>query len=459
MKDLIVIGGGPGGYVAAIRAAQLGMSVCLVEKDSLGGTCLNRGCIPTKAYFQNAAVLRTLARLGDYSVEGGEFSFDLAKARERKNKIVGNLAAGVQQLLKANHVQVISGEATLKDAGTVVVGDEEIHGQKVLIATGSIPSIPPIPGAELPGVLTSDEMLDLDTPPRSLAIIGGGVIGMEFACIFRSFGCEVTVLEFQPSILGNVDQEILKRMGLYLRKQKITLHTGTAVQEISHQGDSWLVTATGKKGELKIKADLVLVSTGRKPCTSGLDLDALGINCSDNGLIKVDDNYETSLPGVYAIGDVVGKMMLAHVASEEGIAAVERMNGLSSNVDYEAVPSCIFTFPEISTVGLSEAEATSRGLDVKVGKFPFAANGKAMAMGETDGLVKVVADGDDVIRGIHILGPHASDLIQEAAVIVRNKMKLTDVINTIPPPPTLGEALHEAVMDAAGRAIHLASRH
>lgn len=454
MKDLVVIGGGPGGYAAAIRAAQLGMKVCLVEKDSLGGTCLNRGCIPTKAYYQNAAVLHTLARLGDYNVRGGGFSFDLAGARARKSRIVGNLVSGVRRLLQANQVEVVRGEASFKDSGTVAVGGEDIRARRVLIATGSLPSLPPVPGIASPGVVTSDEMLDLDLPPRRLAIIGGGVIGMEFACIFRAFGSEVTVFEFQPGILGNVDQEIVKRMGVYLKKQKITVHTGTAVQEIERKGDSCLVKAAGKGGDLQVDADLVLVATGRRPCTCGLSLDILGISC-EKGFIKVNAGYETSVPGVFAIGDVVGRMMLAHVASEEGIVAVERMNGLSGSVDYEAVPSCIFTFPEIATVGLSEAEAASRGIEVRVGKFPFAANGKALAIGEIDGFVKVVADGDGVIRGVHIIGPHASDLIQEAALIVGKRMTLADVIGTIHPHPTLGEALHEAVMDAAGRAIHL----
>jgi dihydrolipoamide dehydrogenase len=454
MKDLVVIGGGPGGYVAAIRATQLGMSVSLVEKDSVGGTCLNRGCIPTKSYYQNASVLRTLARLGDFNVKAGEVSFDMAGARERKNKIVSGLASGIGDLLRSHKVEMISGEAAIASPGRVLVSGEEIEAKRVLIAAGSCPARLAIPGSDLPGVITSDEILDLDAPPRCLAIIGGGVIGLELACIFKAFGSQVTVFEFSPDIIGMLDREIIRRMGIYLKKQGITVNTGATVQRIELGDDGLTVTAQGKRGEICCSADAVLVAVGRRSLTDGLDLESLGI-AHNKGFITVDDNYETSVPGIFAIGDVVGKQMLAHVASEEGIVAVERMCGLAASVDYDAIPSCIFTFPEIATVGLSQEEAQARGLKVKVGKFQFAANGKAMAMGETDGFVKVVAASDGTILGIHIIGPHASDLIQEASLIVKERMKLRNVIETVHPHPTLGEALHEAIMDADGRAIHL----
>jgi dihydrolipoamide dehydrogenase len=457
MKDLVVIGGGPGGYVAAIRASQLGMNVLLVEKDALGGTCLNRGCIPTKAYYQNASVLRTLARLRDFNAAAENITFDMAGAHNRKNQIVSGLVSGIEKLLEANRVEVVTGEAVIAGHGCVMVNGKEMKAKRILIATGSCSAKPPIPGVELPGVITSDQMLELIAVPPRLAIIGGGVIGLEFACIFHSFGSQVTVFEFQPDILGNMDREIVKRMGVFLKKQKIKVLTGTEVQGIQETADGLSVTGKGNKGELSCTVDQVLIATGRRPCTQGIDLEKLGIACN-NGFITVNENFETSVPGVYAIGDVIGGPMLAHLASAEGIAAVERMAGLKSFVDYEAVPSCIFTFPEIAAVGLTEEEMEDRGIDSKIGRFPFIANGKAAAMGERDGLVKVIADADHIIRGVHIVGPHASDLIQEAAVIVRNRMKLDDVIATIHPHPTLGEALYEAVLDAAGRAVHLVSR-
>lgn len=454
MKDLILIGGGPGGYVAAIRARQLGMEVALIEKDSLGGTCLNRGCIPTKAYFQNATVLQTLARLSEYNVKAENISFDLAGARARKDRVVARLVSGIRDLLKGYGVEVIKGEATIAAPDRVLVDGEEIIGRRILIATGSEPAVPPIPGVDLPGVITSTELLELDTVPERLVIIGGGVIGIEFACIFNAFGSKVTVIEYLPGILGATDGEIVKRMGVYLKKQKIEVHTGTGVERIEQDGQGLKVVARSKKGIIECNTDVVLLATGRKPFTRGLGLERLGVSCDERGFINVDENYETNVPGIYAIGDVIKGPMLAHVASEEGIVAVERTAGLDHRVDYDAIPSCVFSFPEIAAVGLTQEEAESRGIDFRVGKFLFAANGKALAMGETDGMVKVIADADGTIIGVHIIGPHASDLIQEASVVVRNRLTASDVSSTIHPHPTLGEAFMEAVKDVEGRSIH-----
>lgn len=453
MKDLVVIGGGPGGYVAAIRARQLGMDVCLIEKDSLGGTCLNRGCIPTKAYFQNAMVLKTLARLEEYNARAENISFDLAGARDRKNGIVTRLVSGIRDLLKGNQVEVVNGEAVIAGPGLVLVAGAEIAARRILIATGSEPAKLDIPGVDAPGVMTSDALLELGLVPRRLAIIGGGVIGMEFACIFNAFGSKVTVLEYQPEILGALDQEIVKRMGIFLKKQKIEVQVQTSVERIEQQDEALTVCAQGRKGSVACEADAVLLATGRRPFTAGLGIEQLGLEC-DRGFICVDANYETGVPDIFAIGDVIKGPMLAHLASEEGITAVERMAGQDSRLDYDAVPSCVFSFPEIASVGLSQEEAASRGLEIRVGKSMFVANGKALAMGETDGMVKVIADLEETIVGLHVIGPHASDLIQEACVIVRNRLKLADVISTMHPHPTLGEALHEAVMDAKGEAIH-----
>ncbi|WP_296865900.1 dihydrolipoyl dehydrogenase [Thermosyntropha sp.] len=457
MRDLVVIGGGPGGYVAAIRAAQLGMNVALVEKDEVGGTCLNRGCIPTKAYFQNAKAVWTIKKAEDFNIEVGSFSFNMQKAKERKDSIVRNLVSGVKQLLEANKVELIKGEASLSSSDTVIVNDEEIKAKNILIATGSVPARLNIEGADLEGVITSDEALELTEIPSRFTIIGGGVIGLEFACIFSAFGSKVTVIEYMPNILPTLDKEISKRTGVFLKKQNIDVYTNAAVTKIEKEDKNLLVYVQGKKGDIIIESDMVLMSTGRKPCTEGLNLDKVGIE-TERDFIKVDENYQTSVKGIYAIGDVIGGQMLAHKASEEGIVAVEKMVGINASVHYHAVPGCIFTFPEIATVGISEEEAAAQGISYKVGKFQFAANGKAMTMGEAEGLVKVIADENDVIIGLHIIGPHASDLILEGTMMVKNRMKVKEVIGTIHPHPTLGEAIMEAVLDINGEAIHLAPR-
>lgn len=457
MKDLVVIGGGPGGYVAAIRASQLGLKVVLIEKEAVGGTCLNRGCIPTKAYFQNAKALHTAQTSAEFNFRVDSIAFDMKGAKERKDGIVNNLMVGIKQLLAANGVEVINGEASIARVGVVVVNGEKIETRNILIATGSVPSILPIEGADLPGVITSDDALELTKVPDRLAIIGGGVIGLEFACIFNTFGTKVTVFEYMPSVLNMLDKEIGKRMGVFLKKQNIEVHTNAAVERIEKQGEALQVYAKTKKGDIVADADLVLMAGGRKPFIKGLNLEEAGV-ITERGFIKVDEDFATNVKGIYAIGDVIGGQMLAHVASEEGIAAVEKIAGHKSEVTYYAVPSCIFSFPEISTVGMSEEEAKEKGINYKVGKFQFAANGKAMTMGETDGLVKIIADDNGVIVGVHIIGPHASDLILEGTMMVKNRMRIDDIIGTIHPHPTLGEALMEAVLDVQGQAIHLAPR-
>jgi dihydrolipoamide dehydrogenase len=457
MQDLVVIGGGPAGYVAAIRARQLGMTVTLVEKQDLGGTCLNRGCIPTKAFFQNAQVLHTLARLEEYNVKAAGIEFDLQAAGERKQRIVDNIVGGVVSLLKAYRVNVIAGQAVVADPATVEVNGETISARHILIASGSVPARLLLPGADLPGVITSDEMLDLQEVPQHLTIIGGGVIGLEFACIYRAFGSQVTVLEGMPALLNTVDREIVKRMTVFLKKQGIAVHTAATVKEIRPAETGLQVIWEDKKGSNSTAADVVLMAAGRKPFTAGLGLEQLGVEMN-HGYIEVDGNYATNIPGLYAVGDVVGKRMLAHVASEEAKVAVERMTGQPSRVNYEAVPACIFTFPEIAAVGLTEEEAVARGINIKTGRFRFAGNGKAVTMGDIDGMVKVVADDNDTIIGVHILGPHASDLILEATAMVSRGMKTEEVAAIIHPHPTLGEALYEAVMDVNAQAVHLAPR-
>jgi dihydrolipoamide dehydrogenase len=458
MKDLVIIGGGPGGYVAAIRARQLGLDVILIEKDAVGGTCLNRGCIPTKAYYRNAEIMHDLSRAAEFNLSVEGLKFNMEQARERKDRIVKNLVKGVEKLLADHRVEVLKADARLTAPDTVAVSGQEIKTRNILLATGSIPASLPLPGAELDGVVDSTALLEINKVPPRLAIIGGGVIGLEYACIFNAFGSQVTVIEYLPAILGLLDGEIGKRMGVFLKKQGITVHTGTALEKIEKNGNELVLTANGKKGDLSIAADLVLLAAGRRPWTAGLELEALGIATDAHGFIKVDENFATNVPGIYAIGDVIGGLMLAHVASEEGIAAVENIAGHKGQVHYHAVPSCIFTFPEIATVGLSEEECVNKGINYRIGKFNFAANGKAMTLGQTDGLVKVIADENDVIRGVHILGPHASDLILEGTILVQEGIKASDFAGTIHAHPTLGEALMEAVLDVNGQAIHLSPR-
>jgi dihydrolipoamide dehydrogenase len=458
MKDLVIIGGGPGGYVAAIRARQLGLDVTLVEKERLGGTCLNRGCIPTKAYYRNASLLHDLAAADQYSTAVEGIHFDLPAARERKNHIVNTLVSGVAKLINDNGIQLINGTAALLDQNRVEVGGQMLSPRFILLATGSVAARPPIPGAELPGVLDSTDILDLDEIPSRLAVIGGGVIGLELACIFNSFGSQVTVVENLPGILNLLDREIVRRMTVYIKKQKITLYTESQVKAIQPSAEGLLVSVHTPKKELQLEVDKVLVSAGRRPNTAGLNLDRAGVQIDERGFIRVNDDFSTSVPGIYAIGDVIGGPMLAHVASEEGMAAVENMAGENRRVTYHAVPSTIFTFPEIATVGLSEEECADRGIAYRVGKFPFAANGKALTMGETDGMVKVIADDEDTIVGVHIIGPHASDLILEGTLMVKNHMKVSQVLGTIHPHPTLGEAILEAILDLDQQAVHLSPR-
>ncbi|NLJ71627.1 MAG: dihydrolipoyl dehydrogenase [Syntrophomonadaceae bacterium] len=458
MIDLLIIGGGPGGYVAAIRARQLGLEVSLIEKADLGGTCLNRGCIPTKAYFQNAKALKTIQKSAEYSISLDNISFSLADAKVRKDEIVSNLTTGVKQLLKSNGVNLITGLASFVDNNTVEINGEKISAKDIIIATGSKPSHLPIKGIDNDRTITSDDILDITDIPQNLAIIGGGVIGLEFASIFNVFGSKVTIFEQEATILNFLDTELVKRMNVYLRRQGIDVNANTSIKEIVEQDKQVFIKATNKKGDIEVVADKILVAGGRSPQTDDLNLDKIGL-VRDGKFIKVDDNFATNIPNIYAIGDVIGGAMLAHVASAEGVAVVEYLANIKEpKVNYYAVPSCIFTFPEIATVGLSEEEAKISGINYRVGKFPLAANGKAMTMGETDGLVKIIADDNDLIIGVHIIGVNASDLILEGAVLVENRLSLAEVTKTIHPHPTLGEAIAEAVMDVNGSAIHLATR-
>ncbi|HHW98755.1 MAG TPA: dihydrolipoyl dehydrogenase, partial [Firmicutes bacterium] len=434
---------------------QIGMQVTLVEKDSLGGTCLNRGCIPTKAYYQSAQMLRSLGQLNKFGISVTENGFDFQTTWERKEQIVRQLVQGIAGLLTANGVEVIAGEATLTSPQQVRVGDQTIETKRILIATGSKCSHLPIPGADLPNVVNSDQLLEQQTVPQRLTIIGGGVIGLEFASIFQTFGSQVTVLEYMPDLLSGVDKEISKRLRIFLKRQGIDIITGARVESISDEDSQLRVTAATAKSTITAEADTVLIATGRRPYTANLNLEAIGVTTTPQGFIVTNADFQTNVPSIYAIGDVIGGAMLAHVASEEGRVAVERMAGLDSQVAYHAIPAVVFTSPEVATVGLSEESAKEQGLDYRVGKFQFAANSKAVAMGETDGLVKVLAAPDGTVIGAHIVGPHAADLIAAAGLAVKERLTVEQVTTAIHAHPTLSEAWLEALLDTEKRAIHL----
>lgn len=456
-KDIIVIGGGPGGYVAAIRAAHLGAKVCMIERDKVGGTCLNRGCIPTKALWRNAEILNTLKHIKEFGIEIDGYSINVEEVQSRKQKVVDQLVSGIEQLLNANKVEVINGTASLKDKNTVVVAladgsSKELTAKHIIVATGSKTTLPPIEGANLEGILTSDEILNFKEVPKRLTIIGGGVIAMEFAGIFAAMGSAVTVVN-RSSILKRVDSDIVKRFSVSAKKKGVEIITDCTMDKIEKRDGLFYLLGENKKGKFEIEAEALLAATGRDPVLEGINLEGVGIEFSKRG-IKVDSNYETNIEGIYAIGDVNGKIMLAHAASHQGITVAERIMGIENSF-HSPVPDCIFVFPEISSVGITEDEAKEQGIVYKASKFMFGANGKALSLGEGEGFVKVLSNEQEEIIGVHIMGPHASDLIHEGTLAISAKLKIDDIKNTIHAHPTLSEAFHEAVCGLKGEAIHM----
>lgn len=457
--DLLVIGGGPGGYVAAIRAAQLGAKVCLVERQKMGGTCLNVGCIPTKALYRSAEVCQLAKNSEEFGIVNTGTAVNWEQVQSRKGKVVDQLVGGIVQLMKANGINVVDGEASFLDANSVTVKkpDGETEGfsaKNIIIATGSKPAVLPIEGADLPGVVDSTGLLSIDHIPQRLAIIGGGVIGMEFAAIFNAFGSQVTVIEFLPSILAQLDSDLGKRLTPMMKKKGVEILTASKVMKIEKQ-DELKLTVSTKKGDVQIAADTILMAAGRQPVVEGLGLENAGVIYDRKG-IGTNSFGQTNVPSIYAIGDVTGGMMLAHVASHQGITAVEHIMGHEARHGAGVVPSCVFTFPEIAAAGITEDEAKAKGIAYKTGKFMFGANGKALTLGEGEGQLKVISDENDTIIGVHILGPHASDLIHEGALAIEMKLKADDIIGTIHAHPTLSEVFSEAVMGLKGVALHSA---
>ena len=460
--QLTVIGGGPGGYSAALRGAALGLKTLLVERERPGGTCLNHGCIPTKSLLHSASLYRELKGAATFGIHAGEVGFDYGRVQERKVSVVESLVGGLEGLLKAAGVELWPGRADLLPEKRIQVtlpgGEGRIaETDKLIIATGASEIVPPVDGMDLPGVIHSREALAMTELPGSLAVIGGGVIALEMATIFAAFGVPVTIVQ-RSILLRREDREMVRRLTPYLRKAGIRILTETALREISAVPEGGLsLTVEGPRGEEKVTAEKVLVAVGRRPDFGELDLAARGIEHSERG-IEIDEKMATSAPGVYALGDAAHPgYFLAHTAMHQGLAAAENAAGGSVAFNAGAIPVCIFTHPELARAGLTEEEAAARGHAVKVGKFPFSANGKAFLQGEGEGTVKIIADaGSGALLGVHILGPRASDMIQEGTLAVAAGAKASDLVRLIHPHPTLSETVWEASLSLFGRPLHLA---
>src|ERR1700693_353089 len=455
--DVVILGGGPGGYVAALRAAQLGAKTAIVEKDRLGGTCLVRGCIPTKALLQSSE-LYSLAKGGaEFGLVSDSVGFDWAVAQKRKTAVVDQLVKGVEGLLKAGGVTTFRGTGRLAGKGTVKVGNDAIQAKDIVIATGSAVSRIPLKGAE--HTIDSDQILELKEIPKRLAVIGGGVVGMEFAAMFAALGSKVTVLEMLPQVLPMVDADLVNVYTKHLSDLGGVIHTNSKVAEVAKaKGGLQVRFSEGGEGG-SVDADQVLLAVGRAPYTEGLGAEEAGVEL-ERGRVVVDEHLRSTAQGVWAIGDVIGGIMLAHIASYEGICAIENIvSNADRTPDYHAAPNCIYTDPEIAHVGLGEKDAKEKGLDIKVGRFPFAASGRALTLGQSEGFVKVISDsGSGKILGAHITGPRATDLIAEATLAIQNELTLEQLDLTIHAHPTLPESLMEAALAAQGRASRISNR-
>ena len=427
---LLIIGAGPGGYETAVEAAKRGMEVTLITEGPLGGTCLNEGCIPTKTFCHYAELIEQNLKAGL------DCKPSFAAAAERKQTVIEQLRGGIDMLLKG--VQVVQGRAQFKDARTVVCNGTEYTADKIIIATGSVSASLPVPGAE--SCITSKEILELTEVPSSLCVIGGGVIGLEFASIFRSFGSEVTVLEFCPGILPRFDSDLAKRLKQSLSKRGINIEVQAQVTSI----DGNTVTYIKKEKEFTVQADKILMAVGRRPNTEGLNLEAAGIDYTRKG-ITVNDRFETNVPGIYAVGDVTGGIMLAHAATYQGLRALNAICGQTDSIRFDLIPAAVFTMPEVATVGLTEEQCKEQELEVRCLKSFYRANGKAVSMDETDGYCKVIAASDGAILGAHLMGAHASDLIHEIAAVMNMGGTLEQMQSVIHAHPTLSEVLQSAI--------------
>ena len=466
---IIIIGAGPGGYETALVAAKRGVEVVLIEAGPVGGTCLNEGCIPTKAFCKNAEVLDGLKEAEAFGVTGLSYEFDFKAVAARKDAVVEQLRGGVESLLGHKNITLVRGKASFKDAHTVTVipnsssaipsevegSLQEYTADYIIIATGSVSASLPIPGADLPGILTSREILDIEEVPQRLCVIGGGVIGLEFASVFRSFGSEVTIVEYCKDILPRFDTDLAKRLKQSLGKRGIEINTQAQVTSISETDGEYTVSYLRKGKEESVSADKVLMAVGRKANVASLNLADIGVEFTPRGIV-VNDVMQTNLPHIYSVGDINGRMMLAHAATFQGIVALDHIMGISNEIDLSVMPAAVFTSPEAASVGKTEDECKEAGIPVKCLKSFFRANGKAVTMGETDGFCKIVVAADPKedcespyeagrVLGCHLYGPHAADIVQEACAMISRKASLEDFQSIIHTHPTLTEVLQNAL--------------
>lgn len=452
---LIIIGAGPGGYETALLAAKRGVEVVLIESGPVGGTCLNEGCIPTKSFCRNAEFIDSLREAEAFGVSELSYGFDFRSVTARKNDVVMQLRSGVEGLLNHKLITLVRGKASFKNQHTVTVGSDEYSADYIILATGSVSASLPIPGADDPGILTSKEILDIQEIPERLCVIGGGVIGLEFASVFCSFGSKVTVLEYCKDILPRFDTDLAKRLKQSLGKRGIDINTQAQVLSIAKVSDGYEVTFARKGKEETVVADKVLMAVGRRANLSSLNLADIGVEYTGRG-VTVNDFMQTNVPHIYAVGDLNGLMMLAHAATFQGIVALDHMMGIENHIDLSVMPAAVFTSPEAASVGMTEDECKEKGIPVKCLKSFFRANGKAVTMGQTEGFCKVVVaaepkDGMEPpyqpgrVLGCHMFGPHSSDIIQEACAMITAKAGVDEFQSVIHTHPTLSEVLQSAM--------------
>ena len=455
--DIAIIGGGPGGYVAAIYAGKKKAKVALVEKGELGGTCLNRGCIPTKSLIHGANLLQAIKSAKDFGITADNVNIDWDKLQKKTSRIVKTLTKGVENLLKANNVTVMQGRAKLSRKNTIEIsgetGQSTITADNIILATGSVPTLVPIPGKELQNVMTSDQALFLGEIPSSILIIGGGVIGLEVGYVYNSFGCRITVVEMLPEILPRQDKEISLELKKQLERQGIEIYTDSMVRKIREKDGILQTVIETKEGTKTVDSEKILMATGRAPAVDAFK--DIGLHIEKSGVV-VDEYLKTNIDNIYAVGDVTGKSMLAHVASHQGITAVKNILGENEKIDYKAIPSCVYTSPEVASVGMTEDEARRLFRDnIRVGRFPYAASGKAKTLGEVNGFVKIISESKyNEILGVHIVGPSATELIAEAVLAIKLECTAEELANTIHAHPTLSEATMEAAFDLLAEPIH-----
>ena len=454
--DVIVIGSGPGGYVAAIRASQLGLKAAVVERDALGGVCLNWGCIPTKALLKSAQVYNYCTNAAHYGVEiAGVVRPDFAKIVARSRTVAETMSKGVQFLLKKNNIDVLAGHGTILGKGRVAVDGTEYEADHIIIATGARPREMPFMPVDGRRVISSREALTLAELPQSMIVVGSGAIGSEFAYLYASFGVKVTIVEYMPQIMPLEDEEVSKTMERAFRKLRATVLTSTTVKAVRTSDSGCEVDIEGKKGAETLTADVVLSAVGIQANIENLGLEQAGV-AVERGKITVDEFCRTNVDGIYAIGDVIATPALAHVASAEAMCCVEHLAGISTRpVDYSTIPSCIFTSPEVASVGMTEKQATDAGIEYKVGRFPFTASGKATASGDRDGFVKLIFDAEDKLIGAHMVGANVTEMLAEPTLAKHLGATAHDIASAIHSHPTMNEGLMEAAEAAMGHAIHL----